>query len=261
MINELIATIIKRPYVFAFLVAYLFLAWRLWGWKRTIFWLISGYLIAWASEFSSINNGFPYGWYFYRYENMPGELMIAGVPFFDSLSYPFLIFAGYSTALFILSRAFRNNFLVSNRATALAILLGSTLTMLLDIIIDPVAKLGNQWFLGEIYWYATPGWYFGIPISNFMGWFFVPLVVITFNMLAWHIFPKLLPEKRFVAMGSNMTDLTGRLFPTFYASIALFNISISLWIGAWEIALASSCILLTILAIIFNCNKSTNDGF
>jgi uncharacterized membrane protein len=256
MINELITTIVKRPYVFAFLAAYLFLAWRLWGWRRTIFWLVSGYLIAWASEFSSINNGFPYGWYFYRYENMPGELMVGGVPFFDSLSYPFLIFAGYSTALFILSRGFRINFLASNRATAVVILIGSTLTMLLDIVIDPVAKLGSQWFLGNIYWYSTPGWYFGIPISNFMGWFLVPLAVIVFNMLAWHLFPNLLRDRRFESTTSERCDVMKSIFPAFYASIALFNISISFWIGAWKIGVASSCILLGVIAIILKSYRS-----
>ena len=255
MIREIITTIIRRPYVFAFLATYLFLAWKLWGWRRTIFWLISGYLIAWASEFSSINNGFPYGWYFYRYENMPGELMIAGVPFFDSLSYPFLIFAGYSTALYILSRGFRINFLASNRATAVVILLGSTLTMLLDVITDPVAKLGSQWFLGNIYWYETPGWYFGIPISNFMGWFLVPLTVIVFNMLAWHIFPRLLRDREFKATKSANNNIARCFFPAFYASVALFNILISFWIGAWQIGLASSCILFTVLATIIRFDR------
>jgi putative membrane protein len=94
----LINTIIIRPYVFVFLLAFLFLSlWR-WGPAKTLLWLISGYLWAWLSEYSSIHNGFPYGVYQYVYSNLQGELLVAGVPFFDSLSYTFLVFAGFTTA-------------------------------------------------------------------------------------------------------------------------------------------------------------------
>ncbi len=229
--NGLITSIVHRPYVFIFLAAYLFLAWRRWGWTRTIVWLISGYAIAWLSEFSSINNGFPYGEYHYIYENMPGELMIAGVPFFDSLSYPFLIFAGFTTAEFMLPRAKK----------IWLILAGSTLTMMLDVIIDPVAKLGKQWFLGEIYYYAHPGEYFGIPLTNFAGWFLVPFVVILFNMFIWRFL-----ESRTTYHAPRTTVLN----PLFYASIALFNIGISFWIGATILGLTSSVILTTMMMIV-----------
>ena len=256
--NSLITTIIRRPYVFAFLAAYLVLAWRLWGWRRTLFWLLSGYLIAWASEFSSIHNGFPYGEYHYIYENMPGELMIAGVPFFDSLSYPFLIFAGYTTALFIL-RPFAPGLGDSGAqglrgSGATVIFLGALLTMMLDVIIDPVAKLGGQWFLGEIYYYASPGHYFGVPLSNFAGWFLVPFAVICFNMVAWRTFPNSLkPAPGHLgtwAPGSKQAQGLMWLYPTFYTGIALFNIAVSFWIGALNLGLCSSGILLVIVAII-----------
>jgi putative membrane protein len=41
-----------------------------------------------------------------------------------------------------------------------------------------VALRGNRWFLGEIYAYLEPGLYFGIPLTNFLGWAVVGFVTI-----------------------------------------------------------------------------------
>ncbi len=228
---SLLTSLTHRPYVFIFLTAYLFLAWKRWGWPRTLLWLASGYAIAWASEISSITNGFPYGEYHYIYGNLRGELIIGGVPFFDSLSYPFLIFAGYTTAEFILKYS-------PEKGAAIRISLGALLTMLLDIIIDPLATMGDKWFLGKIHWYAHPGWYFGVPVTNFIGWFVVALTVIAFNEALWAISPL-----TFHAQGKNGQSW---MHPAFYTGIALFNIAIMLMIHAWLLALGSTIILAAI---------------
>jgi putative membrane protein len=41
-----------------------------------------------------------------------------------------------------------------------------------------VALRGYRWFLGQIYGYPEGGVYFGVPLSNFAGWFLVALVLI-----------------------------------------------------------------------------------
>ena len=239
--TELLQTIVQRPYVFAFLAAYLVLAWRFLGARRTLLWLLLGYGIAWLSELSSIHNGFPYGAYRYVSENMPGELMIAGVPFFDSLSYPFLIFAGYGTAA-VVRQAFSS---VIGRTHASVeshlgtIVLGALFTMLLDVIVDPLATMGDKWFLGRIHEYAHPGWYFGVPMTNFGGWFLVAFVVIAANVLAWRLFPRFFPRTHdHVEVG-----LHDFLLPAFYVAIALFNVIISFSIEEWRLGLASSGVL------------------
>ncbi|MBT3181701.1 MAG: carotenoid biosynthesis protein, partial [Deltaproteobacteria bacterium] len=126
------------------------------------------------------------------------------------------------------------------------ILAGSTLTMMLDVIIDPVAKLGKQWFLGEIYYYAHPGEYFGIPITNFLGWFLVPLVVILFNIFIW----KHIDTQRTAPNGQHSL-----LNPLFYSSIALFNIGVAFYIGAILLGVASSVILVMIMTIVTQTRK------
>ena len=49
---------------------------------------------------------------------------------------------------------------------------------LLDVIIDPVAFLGDRFFLGKIYGYAEDGAYFHVPFSNQLGWWLVSATTI-----------------------------------------------------------------------------------
>lgn len=265
--DELITTIIRRPYVFAFFAAYLFLALRRWGWKRTLLWLVSGYLIAWVSEYSSIHNGFPYGHYKYVYEGMAGELMIAGVPFFDSLSYVFLTFAGFMTGWFVIARNASDEVISSlknrdrrakhsrlecsardDKLFALKlVLLGAFLTMMLDVIVDPVATMGEQWFLGKIHYYVHPGFYFGVPLTNFGGWFLVSFAIIGFNVIAWRAFPNALG-------GLKMRTGIRSLEPLLFLSVGLFQTVMALWIGAHLLGFINATLCAVIAGLLHRMN-------
>lgn len=210
--ETLIFTITKRPYVFLFLVAFLFLSIRHLGLAKTIIWLFVGYIIAFLSEYSSIHNGFPYGEYHYVYENLRGELILAGVPVWDSVSYSFLSYAGYSTAVYALPRA---------KIWKLWIV-GSALTVILDLLTDPVAKLGEKWFLGKIYYYAADGIYFHVPWTNFAGWFLVALAIVGINLLIF----------KFAFGNTNAKKHPDWLNLAFYVSICLFSTAIAFAIGA-----------------------------
>lgn len=182
-------SIAGRPYVFVFLGAYLVVAGLQMGWRRAVAFIPVGYGIAWASEKLSITTGFPYGWYFYKYENLQTDLIVAGVPFFDSLSYVFLAYVGWSMAITLLLPLRRNGLDVRwsghphTRSGGATIFLGAFLTMLLDVVIDPIAHKGDEWFLGSIYNYGQahapqPGEYFDIALTNFLGWFLVAYAII-----------------------------------------------------------------------------------
>src|SRR5215467_7801181 len=95
---HLLTTLQNRPYVFAFLFCFLLFGILQLGAVRTFLFLTLGWIVAFSSEVSSIRNGFPYGDYQYVYENLKGELLLWGVPLWDSLSYTFLAYASYSTA-------------------------------------------------------------------------------------------------------------------------------------------------------------------
>ncbi|MBI2343595.1 MAG: carotenoid biosynthesis protein [Deltaproteobacteria bacterium] len=215
---------VDRWYVTLFLVTFLVLAGRRWGSARTLLWLASGYLIALGSEALSIRVGIPYGLYAYHYDQLTTDPLLFGVPVWDSLSYPFMIYAGFSLAEHRLATA---------RSWGVA-LAGACATMFLDVIVDPVSHRGNEWFLGQIYDYVHPGPYFGIPLSNFAGWFLVPWVVIITNQRLWRL--PVLCRRRPQAPPHGCDVL-------FYLGIAGFGIGIACAIQAWTLALASTSIL------------------
>lgn len=234
-------TIINRPYVYLFLLAYLIISGKLRGMKSTLLFLVSGYIIALISEASSIRTGFPYGWYFYIYDNMPGELMVAGVPFWDSLSYPFLCFSGWIIASIVDSKnpyslytqKDKNNVnLPSSFSQMIKMTLwGALFTTLLDVIIDPVAHLGEKWFLGKIYYYPNPGYYFDIPISNFLGWFFVSSLIIGINL------------KFFSGSLKSSKKIWFFCGVGLYFGIFLFNWGIAIYLREWWLVLCDLIII------------------
>ena len=235
----LLGTILLRPYVFIFLLIYLIGCSLHLGLKRAVFFCVAGYAVTWLSEYSSIHNGFPYGWY--RYLNATGgrELWVFGVPFMDSLSYVFLAYASYSLALLVVTPLCRYKglwyFLETKkiRRSFFAAVLGAFFMVYLDIIIDPVALQGEKWFLGRIYEYPGGGVYFGIPISNFAGWTLVGFVLIR---LLQEIDARLAGKKDFAGFRYPWRYLIG---PGLYLGVAAFNIFMTFYIGEYQTAWAS----------------------
>jgi putative membrane protein len=204
------------------------------GLKRALLFCAAGYLIAWLSEYSSIHNGIPYGHYYYLEQTKGQELWVFGVPFMDSLSYVFLAYAGYSTALAVISpvlRSRRTIYILETRkirSSRYARILGALLFVYLDIIIDPVALQGHKWFLGQIYGYPERGVYFGVPISNFIGWFAVGfLMIYALQRIDSHL--------------DGGTDYFGYKYPWryligpgLYFGVLIFNLSVTFSIGEYH---------------------------
>lgn len=226
-------TILLRPYVFIFFLIYLIGCSAHLGLKRALFFCIVGYAITWLSEYSSIHNGFPYGYYRYIEATKTKELWVFGVPFMDSLSYVFLSYASFSMAVMVLSpvRSIRGLFYVLEtkkiRYSLPAAALGALFMTYLDIIIDPVALRGDRWFLGRIHEYPGGGIYFGVPISNFIGWFVVGFVLI-FTL------------QRIDRYLNDAKDIAGHnvswryvLGPVLYYSVLAFNLVITFFIGEY----------------------------
>lgn len=232
--DPILTTFLHRPYVFAFLAAFLVIGVLNRGLPRTLLFLFLGFSIAWLSEFSSIRNGFPYGLYHYVYENMPGELILGGVPVWDSLSYSFIAYASYETALV------RRGWPEAGRGLILAALMMT----LLDLVIDPLAVRGDRWFLGKIFFYPDGGLYFGVPLSNFAGWFLVALVI--FSAYGWL-------EKRLVK--TPPPERAPFLGPSFYCGILFFNLAITFWIGEYTLGAVGIALHLLSGALLFYGNR------
>ena len=169
---------------FVFLVVYLFAAVTKLGWRKTLAFTLIAWAVAYVAEFGSTRTGIPFGLYHYVDTTRDRELWLANVPFFDSLSFSFLCYLGWALALFLYAPLLRvrGDFQVVDtreiRTSTRVLLTGAFLTMLLDLVIDPLTVRGDRWFLGRIYYYPEGGIHFGVPLSNYAGWFLVALVTV-----------------------------------------------------------------------------------
>ena len=248
----LAGTLAMRPYVFAFLTAYLIAAICHLGWRKTLYFTVVGYLIAFASEYSSIHTGFPYGWYYYIDTTSARELWVVGVPFFDSLSYVFLTYCSYATALLVISplKAWRWNLVSLEtrriRKSLSVLFLGSLFQVFLDIIIDPTALQGHRWFLGQIYGYKEAGTHFGVPFSNYIGWWLVSLLLVA----ALQIIDTKVKEKHTGVSRLKTLPFRSLFGPALYLSVILFNLAIAFLIGEKLLALTGIFIYTLPIAIV-----------
>jgi len=170
-------SLLLRPYVFAFLAVYLAVATIAWGWRRAVAFIGWAGGLALAAEWASTRVGVPFGLYHYTGATAGRELYLSNVPFFDPLSFTFLSYASLGLAGHVLgmppaTRRDGGIWPAGVEPGARLRLAGLTgvLMMWLDVVIDPLAVRGDRWFLGRIFYYPEPGWYFGVPTSNFLGW-------------------------------------------------------------------------------------------
>jgi putative membrane protein len=203
----LAGTVLLRLYVFIFLAAFLVLAGRDLGRRWAWGWLVWGWLVAFTAEFASTRVGIPFGLYHYTGLTGGRELFVSNVPFFDPLSFPFLAYASYCLARWALGRA---------QGWAPAVLAGA-LMMMADVVVDPLAVLGERWFLGYLFYYPAPGAYFGVPLSNFAGWFLVGSTIVGGYLWAARSRPR--------TLGSPLGGIG------LYYGVLLFSLGITAWIG------------------------------
>lgn len=227
LLHLLWLTLWLRPYVFAYFALFLLSGARELGWARLALFTPLAWGLAWLTEFSSIHTGFPYGLYVYHHETVGRELWVGGVPFFDSLSYTFLAYASLCLALRRLGRG---------ASLPAAAALAGTFMLLQDVVIDPVAVRGNEWFLGDLFHYPGGGAYFGVPLTNFAGWWLTGCAIcggylLLERCLSPHLPPPPQPTRSYV---------TGvRL----YFLIMGFNTALAFYIGEPFLGLAGLLVL------------------
>lgn len=266
----LLGSVWLRPYVFAFLLLHIWGASALLGWRRTASFTGITWGIALAAEHSSVRTGIPFGWYYYIPRTADRELWIAGVPFFDSLSFSFLLVASYGLAWFLLAggrpgcnfgfrisehpggtRLQEAKSDIRHRTSEMSrlgfwprpgrvrhLLLTSLLFTLIDVVIDPAALRGDRWFLGQIYGYPEPGLYFGVPLANFVGW---GLVGLTATAL-YHRWERHFAEEAVGRFGGRAA-----LCPGLYFIVLAFNLAVTFGLGEWRLGLSGLVLTLPIL--------------
>jgi uncharacterized membrane protein len=243
----LLSTIALRPYVFIFLASFLFISIVNFGLRTTLLFTVLTYAVSLACEWSSVHNGFPFGLYHYIEATRGRELWVFGVPFMDSLSFTFLAFASYTVALLLSSPLYRKGADTrildtwEIRRAPRVWLMAALFMVMVDMVVDPLSVLGERWFLGKIFWYDPPGPHFGVPISNYLGWYFV--AAITIAIFQW--LDRTLNRGATRPAGS-MPALRCRalLGPALYIGIVVFGITMLFRIDAPNIAWAAVFIYL-----------------
>jgi putative membrane protein len=270
----LVGTLLLRPYVFGFLAAFLVAGVVDLGWRRTLVFAAWVGPVAWLSEFSSTRTGVPFGLYHYTGTTHGRELFIADVPFMDCLSFTFLAYASFCLARAALRRR--------HASTPVVVLAAGVVMMLLDVVIDPVAVRGDRWFLGRIFYYPDGGVYFGVPVSNFVGWMIVGWVGVG-GYVWWSEWvsdglkrkwsvpggPGSDTSSLAVAGGSTVAGLTTmrpvgavegfdrhgtRVWPgvALYYAVLAFNLAVTGWIGEWLLFGVGTALHTVTAAILWN---------
>jgi putative membrane protein len=119
--------------------------------------LVAAGLIGFGVEVLGVRTGFPFGEYYYT-PNFGPHLL--DVPL--TLIAAWLVLAGYTYALYLQA--------VGRRG--LVWLLAALHLVAIDLMLDPVAVEAM-----ELWVWANKGAYFGIPVTNFLGWLFTSLLV------------------------------------------------------------------------------------
>ncbi|USK90486.1 carotenoid biosynthesis protein [Rossellomorea marisflavi] len=170
-------------------------------WANAVFLYLSGFLAVlyagmvfkrgmgyWLSAIIIIGTiaaeslGVHYGWIFgsYHYEKDFG-IQLFGVPVTIGFAWVMVIFTSMAYFEWMLNgkKTVKNALLYSIATSILAV------TM--DLIIDPVAYKGRQYWIWE-----GDGIYYDIPTQNFLGWFYVSFVIqfILYYLLRDTSFPK-----------------------------------------------------------------------
>ena len=240
----LLPTLLLRPYVFIFLIVFLVTGFLNMGRRRTLVFFLITWVITYVCEYSSTRNGFPFGLYTYTETTKGQELFLSNIPFFDSLSFTFLLYAAFSTSLFLLSplRIQNKNVQVSDtfaiRQGKAVLFLSTLLMMMIDVVIDPIALRGDKWFLGKIYYYNYPGSYFGVPLTNAIGWAVVGFASLwIYQQIEKSYLSNSVPTKKNIPYQSLMGM-------GLYYGVLLFMLSICAYIQEPFLLIASSFIFI-----------------
>lgn len=158
-------TVVGRWYVTAFGIAFGVMAVRHLGWRKTALYTAVAVTVGVAAENGSVHLGFPYTRYSFDESLRADELWVGDVPLMVSLSYTFMSYFGFATARLVAGGPSRSRGPHPSIEFALAVVL-TTWSLW---VVDPISRLGQHFFLGHLFDYDGPGFWFGLPLGSQLG--------------------------------------------------------------------------------------------
>ena len=139
---------------------------------NTVAFFVSSFIISLILEIVGTNKGYVFGKYSYNKTLCPGPF-VGNVPILIALSWSGLIYMSLSCSFLILGIDITGIFPYS------VIILCSFCITMLDIVLDPIAVDEGRWK------WDLPGKYYGVPLQNFIGWFFnTTVILLLYNLIA-----------------------------------------------------------------------------
>jgi len=164
-VREIYGTLIGRWYVTLLGLVFLWRAVRHIGWRRTLLYAVAAVGVGALAENGSVHLGIPYTAYSFNPALRGKEIFIGDVPLMVPLSYTFMGYFGFAAGRMLASGPWRTR----GRKLWHEVMLGMVLTVWALWIMDPVARLGPRWFLGSVFHYQGPGFWFGLPLGSQAG--------------------------------------------------------------------------------------------
>jgi uncharacterized membrane protein len=178
-VREVYGTFVERWYVTLLGVVFAWCAVRHLGWRRTLAYAIPAVVVGALFENGSVHLGVPYTRYAFDSSLRGKELFVGDVPLMVPLSYTFMGYFAFAAGRLVASGPWRTR----ARAWWHEYLLGVVLMVWAIWIFDPVSRLGDRWFLGPVFHYAGPGFWFGLPLGSQAG--FLLTAVLLAGWLTW----------------------------------------------------------------------------
>src|SRR5437868_8927412 len=177
--HGLAGTVFHRWYVTIFGLAFLFFAVRHLGWRKTLIYGALAFGVGALAENGSVHVGFPYTSYAFNPALRGKELWVGDVPLFVPLSYTFMGYFAFASGRLLASGPWRT------RAPRpwMEFLLAWMLAVWALWVVDPVSRLGDQFYLGRVFRYRGPGFWFGLPLGSQLGFALTSLVLL--SILFW----------------------------------------------------------------------------
>jgi uncharacterized membrane protein len=218
--DELIGTVVGRWYVTLFGLTFLWRASIHLGWRKTGIYVLVALVVGGLAENGSVHLGIPYTRYSFSDELRGDEVFLGDVPLMVPLSYTFMAYFAFAAGRLVASGPFR---LRAPRAWQ-ELLTAWMLAVWAIWVLDPVSRLGDDFYLGELFAYEGPGFWFGLPLGSQVGFALTAAVLL----VTLHVLDGDAPDAS-VAGLSKHPHLVALI--TYHAQV--FHLAaVAFWIGA-----------------------------
>ncbi|MHC1684845.1 MAG: carotenoid biosynthesis protein [Clostridiaceae bacterium] len=160
------------------------------GWKQALTLIALCFGVSLLFESLGVATGLVYGPY--HYSDQLGPKFLNLVPYLIPLAWFMMMYPAFLMARWLTPRLKKRWIQVA----ALAGVTGLIMTAW-DLTMDPLMVLAGHWT------WEVQGAYFGVPIQNFLGWWFTTFVTVLLFLLVW---PKQLESDKDAAVANARWD-------------------------------------------------------